>query len=166
MSAFGSFIVGDWFIGVSLPIGILFLILAKLLSVEKPLAMVVIINCIFSGVVGLFFFTSAILLCTSDYYNIILSSTEMFFLFFPIFILSVFAILGCCLNSFAWLVCYRYSWAELNNIVSGRKIKTNKQNNKLPPPDNKKDKLQELKQLYDENLITEQEYEEARKKSA
>lgn len=103
---------------------------------------------------------------------------SVFIIFFMIFLLILSAI--CFFTSILWFVIFRNKWTEYRDKVKKKKIAKEKkllnikekrktkieiknENIQFKKLKNKKQKLQELKEMLEEKLITEEDYEKLRK---
>lgn len=103
---------------------------------------------------------------------------SVFIIFFAIFLLILSAI--CFFTSILWFIVFRNKWNEYRDKVKKKKIakeekllnikekiktkiEIKNENIQFEKLKNKKQKLQELKEMFEEKLITEEDYEKLRK---
>ena len=156
-------------------VGIVAAILATLLFIialflrEKD-TWAFIANIVLSGLIFVFSIIALfgiLINATGNYFPV--SGLFLFAIFLFGLFLSILSI-HLCIHSSAWVIMYRFSWKQLlertkQKAANKQKlIEKKKQEKRFTSLIAKKKKLQEYKELFDEGLISEKEYEESKKR--
>lgn len=120
-------------------------------------------NCIITGLLAIFYFVGSIVVLVMAADGIFSISFETHIIYAIGFISAIAPFLSCMI-SIIWLCCkLNRTWREQIELrTKPKEPKAKKKSSKKLT--NKKTKLEELKTMYDEKLITEKEYNAARKK--